>query len=188
MAGASASSSPSRPRPPREASPLKELRINRKIRIPNVRLVGDGEPVILPVGTALLRAMEQGLDLVEVDPSSNPPTVRIFDYGRYKYEQQKKERESKRNHKVAELKEVRFSPKIDDGDLAIRIRHTHEFLADGHKVLVSVRFRGREQSHPEIAVALLDKMAVGIADVGFAVRAPYLEGRFYRLQTGRAHV
>lgn len=181
MAGASASRSPSRPRPQREDPPLKELRINRKIRIPTVRLVGDGEPQLLPVGTALLRAIEQGLDLVEVDPSSNPPTVRIFDYGRHKYEQQKKERESKRNHKAVELKEIRFSPKIDDGDLAIRIRHTHEFLAEGHKVLVSVRFRGREQSHPEIAVALLDKMTAGVVGVGYPGRPPYLEGRFYRL-------
>ena len=162
-------------------SPLRELRTNRKIRVPNVRLVGDGEPVVLPVGTALLRAMEQGLDLVEVDPSSNPPTVRILNYGRYKYEQQKKERASKKASKAAELKEIRFSPKIDGGDLAVRIRQTHAFLADGPKVLVSVRFRGREQSHPEIAKALLDQVLAAVADVGRADRAPYLEGRFYRL-------
>jgi translation initiation factor IF-3 len=167
--------------PQREVLALKELRTNRKIRIPNVRLVGDGEPQVMPVGTALLRAIEQGLDLVEVDPSSNPPTVRIFDYGRYKYDQQKKERASKKGAKAAELKEIRFSPKIDDGDLAIRIRHTREFLADGHKVLVSVRFRGREQTHPEIAVALLDRMTAGVAEVGQPGRPAYLEGRFYRL-------
>ena len=125
--------------------------------------------------------MEQGLDLVEVDPSSNPPTVRILNHGRYKYEQQKKERASKKATKAAELKEIRFSPKIADGDLAIRIRHTHEFLTEGHKVLVSVRFRGREQSHPEIAKELLDQVIAGVAGVGGADRAPYLEGRFYRL-------
>ena len=125
--------------------------------------------------------MEQGLDLVEVDPSSNPPTVRILNYGRYKYDQQKKERASKKASKSLELKEIRFSPKIDGGDLAVRIRQTHGFLADGHKVLVSVRFRGREQSHPEIAVALLQQVTAEVVDVGYPIRAAYLEGRFYRL-------
>lgn len=136
---------------------------------------------MLVTTAALARADDQGLDLVEVDPSANPPTVRILDYGRYKYDQQKKEKASRKAAKSVELKEIRFSPKIDGGDLAVRIRQTHGFLAEGHKVLVSVRFRGREQSHPEIAKGLLDQVLAAVAEVGRADRAAYLEGRFYRL-------
>lgn len=131
-----------------------------------------------PTRDALALAVSVGLDLVEVNPAARPPVCRILDYGRYKYDQQKKEKASRRASKAVELKEIRFSPKIDDGDLATRIRHTEEFLRDGHKVKVSVRFRGREQSHPEIARALLDRVAAGVAAVGAPERTPLMEGRF----------
>jgi translation initiation factor IF-3 len=112
--------------------------------------------------------------------------VRLLNYGRYKYEQQKKERASRKASRPAELKEIRFSPKIDDGDLAVRIRQTHGFLADGHKVKVSVRHRGREQSHPEIARALLARVIEGTASVGTVERAPLMEGRYLFMILGPA--
>jgi translation initiation factor IF-3 len=112
--------------------------------------------------------------------------VRILNYGRYKYEQQKRERASRKASKPAELKEIRFSPKIDDGDLAVRIRQTHGFLADGHKVKVSVRHRGREQSHPEIARALLTRVIEETAAVGLVERAPLMEGRYLFMILGPA--
>ena len=157
---------------------LRELRINTRIRASRVSLVGDGAPEQLSVGDALARARSQGLDLVEVDPSSAPPVVRILDYGRYKYDQQKRERAARKASKPVELKEIRFSPKIDDGDLAVRIRQTHGFLSEGHKVKVSVRHRGREQSHPEIARALLAKVIEATTAVGSVDRAPATEGRY----------
>jgi translation initiation factor IF-3 len=155
------------------------LRTNTQIRAPRVRLVGDGAPEDLDLRTALLRAREADLDLVEMNPAATPPIVKIMNYGRYKYEQEKREREAKRGQKTVELKEIRFSPKIDTGDLAVRIRQTVKFIGEGHRVRVSVRFRGREQSHPEIARGLLAQVVEAVSAAGgVALGTPLMEGRF----------
>ena len=142
-------------------------------------LVGDGAPVELETRQALTRARDAGLDLVEINPAANPPIVKILDYGHYKYEQQKRERESRRAHRTTELKELRFSAKIDSGDLDRIGRQAAAFIEKGHKVKVSVRYRGREQSHSEIGAALLARIVELAGPAGTVEQGPRIEGRFH---------
>jgi translation initiation factor IF-3 len=165
-------------------------RTNRQIRVAEVRIVDDdGQQVgVMPTEEALRRAEDAGLDLIEVAASASPPVCRIADLGRFRFEQDKRARDSKKNQHVSEVKEVRLRPRTDEHDLQVRVRAARRFLEDGHKVKVEVRFRGREASHPEVARAQIASIAAGVADIAMVERAPSLEGRtmFAILARGRA--
>jgi translation initiation factor IF-3 len=165
-------------------------RTNRQIRATEVRIVDDdGQQVgVMPVDEAIRRAEEAGLDLIEVAASANPPVCRIADVGKFRFEQDKRARDAKKNQHVSEVKEVRLRPRTDEHDLQVRVRAARRFLEDGHKVKVEVRFRGREASHPEVARAQIASIAAGVADIGMVERAPSLEGRtmFAIIARGRA--
>jgi translation initiation factor IF-3 len=165
-------------------------RTNRQIRVAEVRIVDDdGQQVgVMPIEEALRRAEEAGLDLIEVAASASPPVCRIADVGKFRFEQDKRAREAKKNQKVSEVKEVRLRPRTDEHDLQVRVRAARRFLEDGHKVKVEVRFRGREASHPEVARAQIASIAAGVADIGMVERAPSVEGRtmFAIIARGRA--
>jgi translation initiation factor IF-3 len=131
----------------------------------------------MPVSQALEMARRQDLDLVEVAPTATPPVCRVLDYGKYRYEQSKKEREQRRNQKVSLLREVRLRPKIDHHDFESKIRSVRKLLGEGDKVKVTVRFRGREITHPEIAWGLLQRMTESLQGVAAIARQPIIEGR-----------
>jgi len=156
-----------------------QTRVNERIRIREVRLVDeDGQQVgVVPTMQALEMARDRGLDLVEVAPNAIPPVCRLMDYGKYRYEQSRKERESRKNLTVVELKEVRIRPKIDDHDLETKGRNAAKFLDGGDKVKVSVLFRGREMAHPEIGRGLLDQLIELLRPHGSVEQAPKIEGR-----------
>jgi translation initiation factor IF-3 len=142
----------------------------------------------MPIEEAIRRAEEAGLDLIEVAATADPPVCRIADLGKFKFEQDKRARESKKNQHVSEVKEVRLRPRTDDHDLQVRVRAARRFLEEGHKVKVEVRFRGREATHPEVARDQIDRIAQGVSDIAIVERAPSLEGRsmFAILARGRA--
>lgn len=142
----------------------------------------------MPTEDAIRRAEEAGLDLIEVAASADPPVCRIADLGKFKFEQDKRARDAKKNQHVSEVKEVRLRPRTDDHDLQVRVRAARRFLEEGHKVKVEVRFRGREATHPEVAREQISRIAAGVADIAIVERAPSLEGRsmFAILARGRA--
>jgi len=156
-----------------------ELRINERIRVPEVRLVGpNGEQVgIVRVEQALQLAAEADLDLVEVAPDARPPVCKLMDYGKFKYENAQKARESRRNQSNTVIKEMKLRPKIDDHDYDTKKGHVVRFLRGGDKVKITIMFRGREQSRPELGVNLLQKLADDVAADGVIEQAPRLEGR-----------
>ncbi len=157
----------------------RRTRVNRMIRISPVRVVADsGEQLgVMPVEEALAAAEERGLDLVEVAPNARPPVVKIMDYGKFKFQEQKAARAAKKKQHVIQLKEVKFRPATDDHDFEFKTRHAREFLGSGNKVKVTMMFRGRQLAHPEIGKAKLDKVAEELADVGKVEMEPKLEGR-----------
>ena len=132
---------------------------------------------VIPLRDALTLAEERGLDLVEVAPNAIPPVCRIMDYGKFRYEQTKKEREARKNQKQVELKEVRLKPKTDDHDLDVKAKQARRFLLDGDKVKFTVRFRGREIFHPDIGVQMLEQMAEDLRDVAVVEQRPLMEGK-----------
>jgi translation initiation factor IF-3 len=142
----------------------------------------------MPLEDAIKRAEESGLDLIEVAATADPPVCRIADLGKFKFEQDKRQRESKKNQHISEVKEVRLRPRTDDHDLQVRVRAARRFLEDGHKVKVEVRFRGREATHPEVARDQINRIAQGVSDIAIVERAPSLEGRsmFAILARGRS--
>jgi translation initiation factor IF-3 len=142
----------------------------------------------MPLEDAIKRAEESGLDLIEVAAAADPPVCRIADLGKFKFEQDKRARDSKKNQHVSEVKEVRLRPRTDDHDLQVRVRAARRFLEDGHKVKVEVRFRGREATHPEVARDQISRIAAGVSDIAIVERAPSLEGRsmFAILARGKA--
>lgn len=162
--------------------------MNERIRTREVRLIDEnGEMIgVMPTQRALEIARDRDLDLVEVQPNANPPVCKLMDYGRYKYEQAKKENEARKNQKTITLKEIRLSPRTDEHDVDVKTRKIQEFLAEGDRVRVSVKFRGPEMRHPDIGRKLLD----GIADVlkGSAVieRSPIMEGKMMSMIVSRA--
>jgi translation initiation factor IF-3 len=157
----------------------KDLRINEQIRVREVRLIReDGEQGIMPTQEALEMARDQGLDLVEVAPQANPPVVKILNYGKFKFENEKKIRDSKKKQKLLKLKEIRMQPKIDDHDLDFKSKHVREFLADGNKVKVTIRFRGRELAHTELGLVVLKDVLARIEGEYIMDKAPAMEGRF----------
>lgn len=153
--------------------------INEQIRDPQVRLISaEGEQLgIVTAEEALQIATEAGYDLVKIAPNSVPPVCRIMDYGKYRFEQTKKEKEAKKNQRVIEIKEIRMSPGIDTNDFNTKLKNAQKFLADGDRVKVSVRFRGREMAHTEIGSELLKDFAEKCAEIANMDKAPKLEGR-----------
>ena len=153
--------------------------INEEILDKEVRLIGDqGEQLgIMSVDEALRIATERELDLVKIAPGSNPPVCKIMDYGKFRFEQTKKEKEAKKNQRVIEIKEIRMSPGIDTNDFNTKLKNGQKFLADGNRLKVSVRFRGREMAHTEIGAELLKDFAAKCADIANMDKAPKLEGR-----------
>jgi translation initiation factor IF-3 len=156
-----------------------QTRVNERIRIREVRLIDDeGNQVgIIATRDALEMARQKGLDLVEVAPNAVPPVCRLMDYGKFRYEQSRKERESRKNQHVVELKEVRIRPKIDDHDLETKGRQAAKFLDHGDKVKLTVLFRGREMAHPDIGKGLLDQLIELLKTHGTVEQSPRLEGR-----------
>ena len=162
-----------------ELSIAKELRINEQIRVPQVRLLrGEEQLGIVPIMDAQRLAEEAHLDLVEIAPTASPPVCKIMDYGKFKYEQSKRERDSRRGSKQVELREVRMRVKIDKHDRDFKIRTARKLLLEGDKVKVSVMFRAREITHPEVAQELLVGFYDQLKDVADLERSPGLEGRF----------
>jgi len=157
----------------------KEHLINEAIRAKEVRLIGpDGEQIgIKSLREALAIAEEAGLDLVNVAPQAKPPVCRVMDYGKYRYEMQKKEKEARKNQKVVEVKEVRFSSKIEEHDYQTKLRNVIKFLKAQDKVKCSVRFRGREITHADIGQRVLERIAKECEDIAVVERKPKLEGR-----------
>jgi translation initiation factor IF-3 len=154
-------------------------RVNRDIRAREVRLIGaDGQQLgIVPTREALGIAEEQELDLVEVAPNADPPVCRLMDYGKYLYEKQKRERESRRSQKQIEIKEVRLRPKTDEHDIQVVITKIRKFAKEGAKIRVRIRFRGREIYHPEVAQQLMERVATEVADIVSVESRPMLDGR-----------
>lgn len=131
---------------------------------------------IMPTSQAMDLAAEAGLQLVEVNPKANPPVCKVMDYGKFKYETAKREREAKRNQKTLELKEVKFRPKTHGHDFDFKLRHCRRFLEDGDKVKLVVQFRGREVTHPETGRAILDRVCQGVADLATVLQMAHMEG------------
>jgi len=156
-----------------------EPRINDRIRVPEVRLVGpNGEQVgIVRIDDALKVAQEADLDLVEVAPQARPPVCKIMDYGKYKYENAQKAREARRNQQLTVIKEQKLRPKIDTHDYETKKRNVVRFLGAGNKVKVTIMFRGREQSRPELGFRLLQRLAEDVAELGFVEASPKQDGR-----------
>ncbi len=156
-----------------------EPRINERIRVPEVRLVGpNGEQVgIIGIEDALRIAQDADLDLVEVAPEARPPVCKIMDYGKFKYESAVKAREARKNQVNTVIKEMKLRPKIDSHDYETKKSHIIRFLSAGDKVKVTIMFRGREQSRPEIGFRLLTKLAEDLTELGFVEAAPRQDGR-----------
>jgi translation initiation factor IF-3 len=156
-----------------------ETRINERIRVPEVRLVGpNGEQVgIVRIEDALRLAQENDLDLVEVAPQARPPVCKLMDFGKFKYESAQKARESRRNQQLTVIKEQKLRPKIDQHDYETKKGHVSRFLAAGNKVKVTIMFRGREQSRPELGFRLLQKLADDVTELGFVESSPKQDGR-----------
>ena len=157
----------------------KELLINEEIRDKEVRVIdSDGSQLgILSSKDALKIAIEKNLDLVKIAPQATPPVCRIMDYGKYRFEQTKREKEAKKNQKVMDIKEVRLSLNIDVGDFNTKANHARRFLSDGNKVKVSIRFRGREMAHAENGNGIMDRFAEACSEVGTVEKPAKLEGR-----------
>lgn len=156
-----------------------QIRVNHRIRVPEVRVVlDDGSQLgVMPTSEALKAAEGRGLDLVEVNPKSVPPVCKILDFGRYKYEEKKRASDAKRKQTVVELKEVKLRPKTDDHDLQVKVRAARRFLESGNKVKFTVRFRGREITHPQRAQMQLDWLNEQLVDLANIEQRPQMEGR-----------
>ena len=162
------------------AAPVREdYRINEQIDVPEVRLIDDaGEMLgVVSLREAQSRADDLGLDLVEVSPTAQPPVCKILDYGKFKYEAQKKANAARKKQKVIEVKEIKMRPNIDDNDYQIKMRKIHEFLSDGDKVKVTLRFRGRELAHQDLAMHLLERVRDELGEQVKIEQFPRMEGR-----------
>ena len=153
--------------------------INEQIRDKEVRLIGaDGEQLgIMSARDAMKLAREANLDLVKIAPTAKPPVCKIIDYGKYRYELARKEKEARKKQKTVELKEVRLSPNIDTNDLNTKMNAARKFISKGNKVKVTLRFRGREMAHVQASKHILDDFAEALADIAVVEKAPKLEGR-----------
>ena len=161
------------------AGKSKELEINGQIRDREVRLIGaDGEQKgVVTIQVAMRAAEEAGLDLVKIAPQTVPPVCKVLDYGKYRFEQQKKEKEAKKNQKVVEVKETRLSLNIDTNDFNTKVNQTAKFLQQGHKLKVSIRFRGREMAHTSLGLDVHKRFAEALEGKAVIDKQPKLEGR-----------
>lgn len=157
----------------------KRARLNDDITVPEVRLIGaDGEQVgVVSIAEANRLAEEAELDLVEIVPNAEPPVCRIMDYGKFLFEQNKKRHAAKKKQKVIHIKEIKFRPGTEEGDYQVKLRNLTRFLKDGDKCKVTLRFRGREMSHRELGLKLLQRVAADLEDLGSVEQQPKLEGR-----------
>jgi translation initiation factor IF-3 len=157
----------------------QRVRINEQIKVPEVRLIAaDGQQVgVMPTKEALARATEANLDLVEVAPQATPPVCRIMDYGKYKYQQSKKQQEARRRQTTIQVKEIKVRPKIEEHDMAFKMRNARRFLSEGDKVKISVIFRGREIAHTDRGFRLLAQISETLGDIATVEQHPKLEGR-----------
>ncbi len=156
-----------------------QIRVNQRIRVPEVRVILDSGEMLGVMSTqeALRRAQEKGLDLVEVNPKAEPPVCKILDFGKFKYDEKKKAKEAKKKQSVVEIKEIKLRPKTDDHDLSFKTRAAHRFLEAGHKVKFTVRFRGREITHPEKAQEQLDWIVKQCEEIANVEVRPAMEQR-----------
>ncbi len=153
--------------------------MNEKIRAPEIRLIGaDGENVgVVTPDRGIALAVQAGLDLVEISPNASPPVCKIMDFGKFKYEQQKRESEARKNQKTIDVKEVKFRPGTDTHDYDVKMRNVLKFLEKGDKVKVTLRFRGREMAHQNIGRGLLERIADDVKELGKVENMPKMEGR-----------
>ena len=167
----------------------RDLRVNQMIRIPQVRVVDEegAQLGVMPTAQALELAQERGYDLVEVAPMASPPVVKFLDFGQYKYELTKRDKEAKRRQRSVTFKEVRLTPKIGSGDFDTKVHRAIEFLEDGDRIKVTVRFRGRELTHPELGRNMLARFTDRIKEHGTPERAPLLEGKSMHLTVASVH-
>ena len=168
-------------RRPHNAPPTRDTgpRVNEKIRAPEIRLIGaDGENIgVVHPAKALELAEEAGLDLVEISPNATPPVCKIMDFGKFKYETQKREAEARKKQKIIEIKEVKFRPNTDTHDYEVKMRNVVKFLENGDKVKVTLRFRGREMAHQNLGRELLERVAEDTKEIGKVENFPKMEGR-----------
>jgi translation initiation factor IF-3 len=167
-------------RPPLSAPPSREgPRVNDQIAVPEVRLIDhQGENLgVVSIREALTRAETVGLDLVEISPTAQPPVCKILDFGKYKYEAQKKANEARKKQKIIEIKEIKLRPGIDDHDYDVKMRAMTRFLSEGDKVKVTLRFRGRELAHQDLGAKVLDRVREDLLDLGKVEQWPKMEGR-----------
>jgi translation initiation factor IF-3 len=158
--------------------PEQGLRINHRIRVPEVRVIADEEQLgVLPTHEALRLAEEKGLDLVEISPRAFPPVCRIMDYGKYKYEEAKKKQQARKRASTVETKEIKFRPRTEEHDMAFKVKHVRRFLEGGNKVRLAVVFRGREITHPQTGMNVLNKVVDLCADISAVESTPNMEGR-----------
>lgn len=155
------------------------LRVNKQIRAPKVRVIGpDGSQVgILPIRDALIKAQEASLDLVEIAPNAQPPVCKIVDYGKYRYDQTKREKESKKSQHQVKVKETKLKPNIDEHDFQTKLKQARQFIEKGNKVKVTCMFRGREMAHPELGQKMVEKFCKGLEDIALVESPPKLLGR-----------
>lgn len=153
--------------------------MNEEIRVPQVRLIDeDGEMIgVMSAREALLRAYDAGMDLLEISPNAVPPVCKITDYGKYKYEQQKKANEARKKQKIVEIKEIKVRPNIDDHDYDVKMRAAKGFLEEGDKVKVTLRFRGREMAHQDLGAKVLERVRTELAELAKVEQMPRLENR-----------
>ena len=162
-----------------EGTAISDLMINEQIKDKEIRLIGEnGEQLgIMSAREAMKRAEEAELDLVKIAPTAKPPVCKIVDYGKYKYEQLRREKEAKKKQKIVEIKEIRLTPNIDTNDLNTKVNAAKKFIAKGDRVKVTLRFRGREMAHMNTSKHILDEFAESLADVAVVEKAPKVEGR-----------
>ncbi len=153
--------------------------MNEEIRVPQVRLIDEaGEMLgVMSIRDALYKAYQSGLDLLEISPNAVPPVCKITDYGKFKYEQQKKANEARKKQKVVEIKEIKVRPNIDDHDYDVKMRQAKSFIGEGDKVKVTLRFRGREMAHQELGVKLLERIRTELVELVKVESMPRLENR-----------
>ncbi len=173
---------PRRPSTNRGAAPPQKeegYRINHRIEAREVRLIAaDGQNVgVVPIRQALMMAEEAALDLVELSPDAKPPVAKILDYGKYKYQEQKKQAEARKKQKIIEIKEIKMRPMIDDHDYDVKMRAIRRFFEEGDKVKITLRFRGREMAHQELGQQLLDRVKKDTAEAAKVESEPRFEGR-----------
>lgn len=153
--------------------------MNDRIRAPEIRLIGaDGENIgVVTPSRAMMLAEEAGLDLVEISPNAEPPVCKIMDFGKFKYEQQKREAEARKKQKIIEIKEIKFRPGTDEHDYQVKMRSVLKFLEEGDKVKITLRFRGREMAHQQLGMELLNRVSADVGTMGKVESMPKLEGR-----------